>query len=196
MHRRTLLCSTVAASLAIAPAAIAATSPIRGRRPPAGIGGPIDLVDHQGQPFTLDRVRGRPALLFFGFTRCSATCPVAMLTARELLARAPAGQAPTILFVTLDPLADGPPQLAEFVRRIDRRIIGLTGTPAQIERAIEAYGVGVRPAAVGVDHSSVWYLLDAGGRVRLVFPHNAPAREIAFGMASLEVVAAAREVRR
>ncbi len=165
--------------------------PQHGQAPPAGIGGPLDLVDPHGGRFGLERVAGRPALLFFGFTHCGATCPVALLTAARVLAAFDGTPAPALLFVTLDPLSDGPRELAAHLGRIDARIIGLTGRPDQVEQAAERYGVALRPAAAGpgLEHSSMWYLLDAGGRVRRVYPYTVPAAHLVEDLRLLSVPA-------
>ena len=145
-----------------------------GREPPPEVGGALDLIDHEGARFALSRVAGRPVLLFFGYTHCGSTCPQALATAREVLHTLKSVDT-AVLFVTLDPLNDGPEQLRSFVQRLDPRIIGLTGSPQQIERAAEAYGVGLRTQASALEHSSMFYLLDAAARVRRVYPHNTPA---------------------
>jgi len=149
-----------------------------GTQPPPEIGGELDLVDHDGAKFALSRLAGEPVLLFFGFTHCGSTCPIALAEARQVLhTLGPAAQA-AVLFVTLDPLNDGPQQMREFVQRIHPRIVGLTGTPAQVERAAERYGVGVRGGNGRIEHSSVWYLLDGQARVRRVYAHTTPAAEL------------------
>lgn len=152
--------------------------PQHGLPPPQGIGGPLALVDTQGRRFGLERVAGRPALLFFGFTHCGATCPVAMLTAAQVLASFDGGAAPALLFVTLDPLSDGPRELAAHLARIHPRIIGLTGRPDQVEQAAERYGVALRSSGQGLEHSAMWYLLDGRGRVRRVYPYTTPAAQL------------------
>jgi len=146
-----------------------------GRAPPRDVGGALEGVDQHGVPFHLQRVAGAPALVFFGFTHCGSTCPLALATARELLQPGGVAGEAAIVFVTLDPLNDGPQQLRAFLERIDGRLIGLTGTPQQIERSAERYGVALRASAGGVEHSSMWYLLDAASRVRRVYPHTTPA---------------------
>jgi protein SCO1/2 len=155
-----------------------------GREAPAGIGGELDLIDHNGQRFTLASVSGRPALLFFGFTHCGSTCPQALATARQVL-RAPDAGDVAVLFVTLDPLNDGPSELRTFVQRLDERIVGLTGTPQQIERAAEAYGVALRGRGGKLEHSSMFYLLDARARVRRVYPHTTMAAELLADIAHI-----------
>ncbi len=172
MRRRLLLAGLACAALA------AHAQRWHGREPPPQIGGELDLIDQRGAKFALSRLAGEPALLFFGFTHCGSTCPIALAEARQVLhTLGPAPQA-AVLFVTLDPLNDGPQQIGEFVQRIHPRIVGLTGSPLQVERAAERYGVGVRSARGGVEHSSMWYLLDGQARVRRVYPHTTPASEL------------------
>jgi protein SCO1/2 len=146
----------------------------QGREPPPGVGGALDLIDHDGSRFALSRVAGRPVLVFFGFTHCGSTCPQALATVREVLYTLESVDM-SVVFVTLDPLNDGPEQLRSFLQRLDPRIIGLTGSPQQIEQAAERYGVGLRAQASALEHSSMFYLLDASARVRRVYSHNTPA---------------------
>lgn len=161
---------------------------LSGQPPAAGIGGELDLVDQLGRPFSLARLSGRPALVFFGFTRCGSTCPVALLSARQVLAEFGSRPAPGIVFVTLDPVSDGPAQLREYLGHVDGRLIGLTGSPAQVSRVADRYGVGTRQAApgAGVEHSSLWYLLDARGRVSRVYPHNETPQHLLADLRRLE----------
>lgn len=150
-----------------------------GQPPLAGIGGAINLTDQSGQRFTLDRIQGKTALLFFGFSRCSTVCPVAMSQARPLLDSFVARPAPVVIFVTLDPLNDSPARLSDFLAGIDSRVVGLTGKPEQIEEVAERYGVAVRPQqGVGPDHSGKWYLIDAAGRVARVYDSSTPAAQL------------------
>ncbi|HEX6722483.1 MAG TPA: SCO family protein [Burkholderiaceae bacterium] len=163
-----------------------------GRVPPAEVGGELNLVDQHGATFALSRLAGAPVLLFFGFTHCGSTCPIALAEARSVLHTLGPAASAKVVFVTLDPLNDGPEQMREFVRRIDPRIVGLTGSPQQIERAAEDYGVGMRQVRGSVEHSSMWYLLDGHSRVRRVYPHSTPAHEL---VADVRRLASARGAR-
>lgn len=165
--------------------ACAAEQPRHGFAPPSGIGGAIELVDQHGAPFSLARLAGRPALVFFGLVHCGSTCPVALVTAQRVLA-AFGASAPAVVFVTLDPLSDGPHELGTYLAGIDPRLIGLTGDPVSIERTAERYGVGVRARANGVDHSSMWYLVDRAGRLRRVYPYTTPAAHLVDDLRSLQ----------
>jgi len=163
-----------------------------GRMPPPEVGGELDLIDHHGAKFSLSRLAGEPVLLFFGFTHCGSTCPVALAEARQVLHTLGPRPHATVVFVTLDPLNDGPQQLREFVQRVDPRIVGLTGSPLQIEHAAERYGVGVRQRSGGIEHSSVWYLLDGQARVRRVYAPTTPARELVADVRRLTAGGGAR----
>ena len=150
-----------------------------GSAPPAGVGGPIDLVDDRGRRFTNASLHGRPALLFFGFTHCGVTCPVALVTAKQLLHDTSVMRAPTIVFVTLDPASDDVPALHRFLDAFDTRLIGLTGSPTQIWDLAERFGVGMQHKDGRLEHSSVWYLLDGHGRVRRIYAYDTPASQVA-----------------
>jgi protein SCO1/2 len=41
------------------------------------------LTDHEGAPFTEERLRGKWSLLFFGYTFCPDICPVTLATIRQ-----------------------------------------------------------------------------------------------------------------
>jgi protein SCO1/2 len=131
-------------------------------------------------------------LLFFGFTHCGSTCPIALGNARQVLHTLGPAAPAAVVFVTLDPLNDGPEQLRDFVQRIHPRIIGLTGSPAQVERAAENYGVGIRQVQGSVEHSSMWYLLDGQARVRRVYAHSTPAHELVADLRRLSLTKGAR----
>jgi protein SCO1 len=163
-----------------------------GRVPPGDLGGELSLVDQHGAPFALSRLAGAPVLLFFGFTHCGSTCPIALGQARQVLHTLEPAARAKVVFVTLDPLNDGPAQMREFVQRIDARIVGLTGSPLQIERAAENYGVGIRQVQGSVEHSSMWYLLDGHARVRRVYAHSTPAHELVADVRRLAAAKGAR----
>ncbi len=164
----------------------AAGTPRHGFEPPAGVGGPIELTDQKGERFSLARVAGKPALVFFGLIHCGSTCPAALGTARQVLDQVDASRAPSVVFVTLDPLNDSPDVLRKFLANVDERLIGLTGDPMRIERTAERFGVGLRVLTGGVDHSAMWYLLDGTGRVRRVYRHTTPAADLVADVLALQ----------
>lgn len=150
-----------------------------GEPPLSGVGGPLDLVAQNGKPFSLKDIQGAPALVFFGFTQCANTCPIALAQVQQLLAAFRSHKPPNVLFVTLDPLSDTPAALTQYLAQFDKRIIGLTGTPHQIEQAAQHYGVARQSSSGTLEHSSRWYLLDERMQVARVYKINTPVNAMA-----------------
>lgn len=152
------------------------TDPLAGR-----FGGPFALVDHSGKAVSDDAFRGRFMLVYFGFTRCTDTCPIDLPTlAQALDALGPLAQRIAPLFVTVDPAHDTPPVLAAYVAAFHPALIGLTGSEAQIAAVAKAYRVHRRKLTqphhgageYAVDHGSLTYLMDRDGRFLTLLPHK------------------------
>ena len=149
------------------------------------VGGPFELVDHTGRAVTDEDFRGRFLLVYFGFTTCPDVCPTAlqeMTQALDLLG----GQGNEIqpLLVTIDPERDTPAVLADYVAQIHPRLIGLTGSAAQIKAVADGYKVFYAKAESDdgdylMDHTSILYLLDREGRYAAHFGHDIPPDDLA-----------------
>lgn len=154
--------------------------------PIPGFGGAFRLTDHTGRVRTDADFRGRLMLVTFGFADCPEVCPLelaAIAEAMDLLGPVAAEVVP--LFVSVDPASDPPEKLAEFVGRFHPAIVGLTGTEAEVGRAVRAYRVHVQRGTPGggTDHSAFMYLMDrSGGFLGLIRP-GATAEEIALRIA-------------
>lgn len=146
------------------------------------LGGPFSLTDHNGRAVSERDFAGRFLLVYFGFTYCPDVCPTELGTmAAALDALDEQGEAVTPLFITIDPARDTPEALADYVSRFHPRMVGLTGTEAQVAAAARAYRVFYarveRPEMTQylMDHSSFIYLVGRDGRVRALFrPETAP----------------------
>lgn len=134
------------------------------------IGGPFSLTDHRGRAVTERDFAGRPAAIFFGFTACSDVCPTTLSEMTGFIqALGPEADRLHWLFVTVDPERDTPGQMTNYLTLFDPRIVGLTGTPAQIADTARAFRIHYRrvPLEGGsytMDHSASVFLLDAAGR--------------------------------
>src|SRR5690606_9759147 len=109
------------------------------------------LTDTAGKPFTDAALKSKMALVFFGFTHCPDICPVTMATLSGVMKTLgeDAGQVIPV-FITVDPERDTPKVMKEYVDNFDSRIVGLSGTREQVEKAAAAYKVyhaKVEPAA-------------------------------------------------
>lgn len=152
--------------LAARPAAVGG-----GQAAPAEIGGPFTLVDTRGHAVTERDFKGKPSLMFFGFTYCPEVCPTTLthMTA-WLKALGPDADKLNVAYISIDPERDTPKQMGEYLSAFDPRIRGLTGTPAQVAKIVQEYGVYYKriPLEGGsytMDHSTFIYGLNRDGRL-------------------------------
>ena len=138
---------------------------------PVDVGGPFSLIDHTGRRVTEAEFRGRPMLVFFGFTHCPEVCPTTLLDITEQLKTlGPEAERLQVLFITVDPERDTPKVVGAFVRNFDDRIVGLTGSPAAIAAVEKQYAVYAKKEPAGpngaylVGHSQIAYLMDKDGK--------------------------------
>lgn len=147
------------------------------------IGGPFQLVDEHGAPFTDHNLKGRPSLVFFGFTHCPEVCPTTLAhMSAWLKALGPDADKLNVVFVSVDPDRDTAPKMASYLSAFDPRIHGLTGTPAQTDKIASEYHVYHRkvPLKGGdytVDHSAAIYELDKDGKFAGVLTYEEPDKE-------------------
>jgi protein SCO1 len=150
----------------------------------AAIGGPFDLVTHDGKRFTHDNLLGKPAAIFFGFTHCPDVCPTTLFEMTQAMQTlgTEADRFNTV-FVTVDPERDTQELLKTYLSSFDPRIIGLTGAPAAIEAVIKAYRVYARKVPLdgggyNMDHTASVLLFDARGNFvgTLAYGENAEPR--------------------
>jgi protein SCO1/2 len=141
-----------------------------------GIGGDFALVDQRGEPFQLESLRGRPAMLFFGYTFCPDICPVTLSKmGRVFEILGDSGRDMATLFITVDPDRDTGDKLAEYLDYFDLNTIGLRGSKQETDRVIGQYGGQYAlnrqegETDYFVDHSTTTYLIDQEGRVRFLF---------------------------
>jgi protein SCO1/2 len=153
----------------------------------AQIGGPFTLTNHLGEQVTDESFRGRPMLIYFGFTYCPDVCPASLQVMGAALDQLPPEDAAKFqpLLISVDPERDTPDALADYVSAevFPDNLMGLTGTEEQIRSAAAAYRVfyqrvedDATMAEYLIDHLSVIFLMDANGEFAEIFPHGtAPA---------------------
>ena len=144
---------------------------------PLALGGPFDLVGHDGRRRTERDFRGRYLLVYFGYASCEGMCPLELARLADAIdLLGPAGARVQPLFVSVDPARDTPARLAAFVAKIHPRLIGLTGTVAETAAMAKAYGVTSRPVARATDggailaHGVFTYLMGPDGRLLTLLP--------------------------
>lgn len=129
------------------------------------IGGPFTLVNSAGETVTDKDVITEPSLVYFGYTYCPDVCPFD--TARNAEAvdvLAERGMSVTPVFISIDPDRDTPEVVGDFASNLHEKMIGLTGSPEQVQAASKAYRTYYKkqdgdPEYYLVDHSTFTYLV-------------------------------------
>jgi protein SCO1 len=135
----------------------------------AAVGGPFHLEDQNGTPVTDADMRGRPFLVFFGFTHCPDICPTTLFDMSQVMkALGPDANKIGALFITVDPERDTPAVIKDYLSNFDPHLRGLTGDQASIDAAVKAYRVYAKkvPLENGdytMDHTAIVYLMDKDG---------------------------------
>ena len=137
--------------------------------PLATIGGPFTLVGSDGQPFASSRLNGKPAAIFFGFTHCPDVCPTTLSRLTKLRKQLGNDDAFSIVFISVDPERDKPEDVGRYAALFNTPVIGLTGSPAQIEQVKKQFGVYSAKApqpggGYSVDHTATVFLMDRNGQ--------------------------------
>ena len=136
----------------------------------ASIGGPFTLTGADGKPFSSTRLAGKPYAIFFGFTHCPDVCPTTLARMTKLRNELGGGERPfEIVFVTVDPERDGPAEVGKYAELFNSPIVGLTGSPAEIEKVKNEFGIFSKKVPDGsggytVDHSATVLLFDRNGQ--------------------------------
>lgn len=149
------------------------------------------LTDHTGRSVTADSFDGQWQLVFFGFTFCPDICPTTlayMASVMDILGPEADRVAP--IFVTVDPARDTVDMMADYVAAFHPRLIGLTGTEAQVAEAAGNFRVwyersedATAPDGYLMAHSGYIYLMRPDGGFDSVYregdqPPEALAEEI------------------
>lgn len=135
----------------------------------------IELADFRGHPFSLDSLRGKVVILYFGYTNCTAECPLTMAHLK-LATESLGSQAANVkvVMISTDPARDTTNAMKSFLGAFDPRFIGLVGTPDQLANVWKYYGVTVDDG--GETHGYFTYLIDPAGNFRETFlPDSSPA---------------------
>ena len=142
----------------------------------AKIGGPFTLTDQNGVAVSDKQFAGKYRLVYFGYTYCPDVCPTTlqqlMSGFRKFEAKA-ADRAAKVqpIFITVDPARDTPAVMKSYVQAFSPRLIGLTGSEAQVAEVAKTFAVYYkrRPA-----EGASGYLMDHSSAPMLFGPDGAP----------------------
>jgi protein SCO1/2 len=171
--------AVIATTLGVAAAAVAwrlAANP-KGTGPAEAIGGPFALTAGNGQVMTDRDFRGKWLLVYFGYTHCPAICPTTLAEVSETVVMlGPLAAKVQPVFISIDPERDDAGAVRTFIDAIDDRIVGLTGTPAQIANVAKEYHVyyAKSPGSgaegdYAMDHTAFVYVMGPDGKYLTLF---------------------------
>lgn len=148
---------------------------------PISVGGPFSLIDHNGNAVTDKSFAGKHMLVFFGYTDCQIMCSISLDRVGGALKILGSEQNNLLsnlvpLVVTVDPVNDTPAKLKKSLSQYHPSLLGLTGTPDNLDQMYKAYNQS--PSVLEtplndknvVTHTSYFYLLGPDGRLETLFP--------------------------
>ncbi|HUF38645.1 MAG TPA: SCO family protein [Anaerolineales bacterium] len=149
------------------------------------------LPSTRGGDFTLSDQEDVVTLIFFGYTFCPDVCPQTLGLVRTALNRLDDAERSRIelVFVSVDPARDNLAILEGYLARFDPSFLGVRPDPEQLEKLIGDYDAYVEPepqdpesAGYEVSHTSVIYVVDKSGNLRLGFFSGMSPEEIAHDL--------------
>lgn len=157
------------------------------------IGGAFTLTGKAGETVTADQFKGKYRMIYFGYTFCPDVCPVdvaVMMQGFAQFEKTHPDRAAKVqpIFISIDPARDTPAAVGEFAAAFSPRLIGLTGSQAQVDAAVKAFkGYAARGAQSAggylMDHSRNTYLMDPDGKPLEVLPVDKGAAAVARDLA-------------
>jgi protein SCO1/2 len=156
----------------------------------ANYGQNLRLADFNGRERTLADFKGQAVMLYFGFVQCPDVCPTALARAVEtkrLLGAA--GDRLQVIFITVDPERDTPEVLKSYMAAFDPTFIALRGDAQRTRETADHFKAYYKQVPTGssytMDHSSISYVYDPQGKLRLALRHAQTAQDYAHDIALL-----------
>jgi len=133
------------------------------------------LTGPDGEQVDAGSMRGKPVLIFFGFTNCPDVCPTTLtllsVAMRQLGLLADDIQ---VVLVSVDPGRDTPEVMQRYTTSFGPWLLGLTGSEEALAMLRKSYGVyaamesSEKKGTYNVMHSTAVFAFDAKGRARLL----------------------------
>lgn len=146
----------------------------------------IVLTNQDGQPMKYSDLRGKPVLIFWGYTHCPDVCPLTMSDFRRIKKMlGDDGEKVAFVMITADPKRDTPDVLKRYVQAFDPAFIGLTGDESSLQKAALDLAASFENRKLDNDgnylvaHTSFTYLLDQQGRWKNAYAFATPVEVIA-----------------
>ena len=148
------------------------------------------LSDSDGKIRQLADFKGRYVLVFFGFTQCPDICPTALARAAEVKQKlGKDGDQLQVIFISIDPARDTADLMRAYTQNFDASFVGLRCSDEQTKQVADEFKVFYAKVATGssytMDHSTLSYLFDTKGKIRLAMRHEHNADQFAADIRQL-----------
>jgi protein SCO1/2 len=143
----------------------------------------FDLTDQFNKPLTLDHLKGKWSIVFFGFINCPDICPTTLQTMarahKELQKNSVYSRLGQIIFVSVDPERDTPDQLRKYASHFSPDLIAATTDIDSLKKITKTFKSLFMKnydsdGSYSVDHSSGIFLISPEREMLsvLTYPHS------------------------
>ncbi len=157
---------------------------------------PLLGTNWDGQRVALADYTGKLAVVFFGYTLCPDVCPFTLAKMQQVYRQlGPRADDVVMVFVSVDPHRDTIERLARYVPNFDQRFVGIRLEHDELDTVSEAWDLTVQfgqpkngpgtDSFYYVDHTGTYFVIDQQGHLRVTFPPNATAEDIAADLETL-----------
>lgn len=133
------------------------------------------LTGPDGNVVDASSLKGKPVLVFFGFTSCPDVCPTTLTQLSVIMKKlGPQADDIQITLVSVDPERDTPEVMKRYTASFGPWLLGLTGSEQALTKFRKAYGVYAamessdEKGSYNVMHSAAIFAFDAKSRARLL----------------------------
>tara|TARA_R110002126_G_scaffold13118_7_gene57314 strand:- start:224956 stop:225567 length:612 start_codon:yes stop_codon:yes gene_type:complete len=153
----------------------------------SSLGSAFELVGENGEVFTNTDLTRPYRIIYFGFTYCPAICPTELAKTVRAFKMLPVElqEKTDLVFISIDPERDTPEVMKEYTDLFHPRLVGLTGTKAQMDTVLQSYKVYASKVQTEemseytMDHSSYIYLFTNENMLRAMYRIDDEAEFIA-----------------
>src|SRR5262249_23416701 len=126
--------------------------------------------------------KGRPVLIYFGYTHCPDECPITLATLAQVKRKLP-NKPLDLVFISVDPVNDTPQIMADYAKNFDPSIVAISVDENTVLPLLQSYGglatyktatadASDKPGGEALDtHTDNVYLIDPAGNLLVQYAY-------------------------
>lgn len=150
------------------------------------------LTGPDGETVDAMSLRGKPVMVFFGFTHCPDVCPTTLTQLKVVMNKlGDKANDFQVLLVSVDPGRDTPAVMKAYTANFGPWLLGLTGSEAELDAFRKTYGVYASMESsddlgtYNVMHSTAVFVFDQQGQSRLLYTDVSDSAAVAADIQQL-----------